>query len=227
MKQKGPFQLDPSGSRRAEGSFLYNGDFMIGKVLSQPTCFQFDGVHCKICQSNKIWLIWVSEHHIWLYSVILLTNGQPTIAVEKKIVQLFGHSARTMCALVRHKNSLQMVDHPDQLRRERKKPTKTDGSVIVHVPCVRHIALCALMRQKSPRSQTVRPHLWPPGRLLQCPASGLYKRSSECSFSISLKLVYFINRTHYTWFYEIRQFLQTLSIQATQNDLIWALSKQI
>ena len=77
---------------------------MIGKLLSQSTCFQFDGVHCKICQSNKIWLIWVSEHHIWLYSVILLTNGQPTIAVEKKIVQLFGHSARSMCALVRQKS---------------------------------------------------------------------------------------------------------------------------
>ena len=50
--------------------------------------------------------------------------------------------------------------------------------------------MCALMRQKSPPSQTVRTTvLSPPGRLLQSPASGFFKTTVEHFCSMPSKLL--------------------------------------
>ena len=122
----------------------------------------------------KLYIVWYKWHksYSFKFDQVFYETHQSSIKCDRfqfqfqcslnqgcwqKTEQVFGHCARFMCALMRPKSPQKW-----SANRVVSWETKTDSSVIVDVPCVRHIGVCP-DASKSPPSQTVRPHLRPLG----------------------------------------------------------------
>ena len=150
----------------------------------------------------KLYIIWYKWHksYSFKFDQVYYETHQSSIKCDRfqfqfqcslnqgcwqKTEQVFGHCARFMCALMRPKSpqkwsANRVVSWESNQDRQFGRCGRS--------MCAAHRRVPWCVKKSSESDSTSAPSA--PGRLLQCPASGLFKRSSKCSlYALSAFLV--------------------------------------